>query len=102
MCVREYDIQIPFGVVKVDGPRFVGIEEKPVQKFFINAGIYVLDPDALVMLKPGEHCDMPRLLNRVVQQKKETAVFPVREYWLDLGHIEDLNRAKSEYGGVFN
>lgn len=102
MCVREYDIQVPFGVVQVEGQRFIGIEEKPVQKFFINAGIYVLDPDALAMLESGVHCDMPSLLNRVAQQKHETAVFPVREYWLDLGQIEDLNQAKGEYGGVFN
>jgi NDP-sugar pyrophosphorylase family protein len=102
MCVREYDIQVPYGVVKVDGQRFVGIEEKPVHKFFINAGIYILDPAVLAMLNPGEHCDMPSLLNRVVEQKQETAVFPVREYWLDLGQIEDFQRAKGEYGGVFN
>ncbi len=102
MCVREYDIQVPYGVVNVAGNRFVGIEEKPVHKFFINAGIYVLNPDALEMLKPGEHCDMPGLLNRVAQQEQTTAVFPVREYWMDLGQIEDLNRAKGEYDGVFN
>ena len=101
MCVREYDIQVPYGVVAVDGHRFVGIEEKPVHKFFINAGIYVLDPDALAMLESDEHCDMPSLLNRVVQKEQETAVFPVREYWLDLGQIEDFNRAKGEYDGVF-
>ena len=102
MCVREYDIQVPYGVVQVNGQRFVGIEEKPVHKFFINAGIYVLDPDALAMLNTGEHCDMPNLLNRVAQQGLETSVFPIREYWLDLGQIEDFNRAKGEYDGVFN
>jgi dTDP-glucose pyrophosphorylase len=102
MCVREYDIQVPYGVVSVDGLRFVGIEEKPVHKFFINAGIYVLSPDAVAMLESGEHCDMPSLLNRVAQQEQETSVFPVREYWLDLGQIEDFNRAKGEYDGVFN
>lgn len=102
MCVREYDIQVPYGVVNVDAHRFVGIEEKPVHKFFINAGIYVLAPQALSMLSAGEPCDMPNLLNRVAQQEQETAVFPVREYWLDLGQIEDLNRAKNEYNAVFN
>jgi dTDP-glucose pyrophosphorylase len=102
LCVREYDIQVPYGVVNVDGQSFAGIVEKPVHKFFINAGIYVLGAAVLEMLNPGEHCDMPSLLNRVVQQKQETAVFPVREYWLDLGQIDDLNRAKGEYDGVFN
>lgn len=102
MCVREYAIQVPYGVVQVTGQRFVGVEEKPVHKFFINAGIYVLDPDALTMLSTGEHCDMPNLLNRVAQQNLEISVFPIREYWLDLGQIEDFNRAKGEYDGVFN
>lgn len=102
MCVREYAIQVPYGVVVVDDHRFVSIEEKPAHKFFINAGIYVLDHDVLEMLTPGEHCDMPCLLNRVAQDRQETAVFPVREYWLDLGQIEDFNRAKGEYDGVFN
>ncbi len=102
MCVREYGIQVPYGVVVVDDHHFVSIEEKPVHKFFINAGIYVLNPETLSMLTPWEHCDMPSLLNRVAQKKQETAVFPVREYWLDLGQIEDFNRAKGEYDGVFN
>lgn len=102
MCVREYAVQVPFGVVAVDDHRFVGIEEKPAHKFFINAGIYVLEPDTLAMLNPGEHCDMPNLFNRVARNEQETAVFPVREYWLDLGQIEDFNRAKGEYDGVFS
>lgn len=101
MCVREYAIQVPYGVVVVDDHRFVSIEEKPAHKFFINAGIYVLDPNALAMLTPGKHCDMPSLLNWVAQDRQETAVFPVREYWLDLGQIEDFNRARGEYDGVF-
>ena len=101
MCVRGYDIQVPYGVVQVEGQRFVGIKEKPVHKFFINAGIYVLHPDVLAMLKPGEYCDMPNLLNRIDQQKQMITVFPVREYWLDLGRAEDLNRAKGDYDGVF-
>lgn len=101
MCVREYDIQVPYGVVKVDGYRLVSIEEKPVHKFFINAGVYVLNPEALDLLDAGVHCDMPHLFDRVARQQ-ETAVFPVREYWLDLGQIEDFNRARGEYGGVFN
>jgi len=101
MCVREYAIQVPYGVVQVDGQRFIGIEEKPVHKFFINAGIYVLDPDVLAMLKPGEHCDMPTLLNHVEQQKQTIAVFPVHEYWLDIGRVEDFHRAQTDVDKVF-
>jgi NDP-sugar pyrophosphorylase family protein len=102
MCVREYDIQVPYGVVQVDQHRLEGIEEKPVHKFFVNAGIYVLQPEVLKMIPRNKHCDMPTLFKRVLEEGHETSVFPVREYWLDLGKIEDFNRAKGDFDGVFN
>ena len=42
--VRQYDIEVPFGVVETDGVQVTGIQEKPVLRHFINAGIYFLDP----------------------------------------------------------
>ena len=50
MCVRDYDFQVPYGVVKIQQHRLVDIEEKPAQKFFVNAGIYVLEPEVLDMI----------------------------------------------------
>ncbi|SHF35242.1 nucleotidyltransferase family protein [Desulforamulus putei] len=101
MCVREFDLQVPFGVVKIDGHRLLGIDEKPVQHFFVNAGIYVLQPDVLELLPRGMYYDMPDLLARIVEQGKETAVFPVREYWLDIGRLSDYEQANGEYEEIF-
>ncbi|MBI3315522.1 MAG: nucleotidyltransferase family protein, partial [Candidatus Omnitrophica bacterium] len=48
LCLREYDFQVPYGVVRLDSRHGVrGIDEKPVQRFFINAGIYVIEPGVL-------------------------------------------------------
>ena len=47
MCVREYDLQVPYGVVKAEGQYITSIVEKPVKKFFVNAGIYVLGPEGV-------------------------------------------------------
>ena len=43
-CVREYDFQVPYGVIEREGYRIKSITEKPIHKFFVNAGIYVLEP----------------------------------------------------------
>jgi NDP-sugar pyrophosphorylase family protein len=101
MCVREYDFQIPYGVINLQHHRLVDIEEKPVQRFFVNAGIYALEPEVISMIPKNKHCDMPGLFKEVLQQGYETAAFPVREYWMDVGRIDDLERAKLEYSEVF-
>jgi len=101
MCVREYDFQVPYGVAMVDHHRLVSIEEKPVHSFFVNAGIYVLNAEVLDMIPHDTFCDMPSVLEELLHQKQETAVFPIREYWLDLGQRDDFLRAQGEYEKVF-
>ncbi|TAM45939.1 MAG: CBS domain-containing protein [Gammaproteobacteria bacterium] len=101
MCVREYDFQVPYGVVRIDHHRILGIDEKPVQRFFVNAGIYVLEPDALELIPPATYFDMPELFTNLIGRKQETAVFPIREYWLDIGHMEDFARANGDFPEVF-
>jgi dTDP-glucose pyrophosphorylase/CBS domain-containing protein len=101
MCVREYDYQVPFGVVKLDQHRILSIEEKPVQRFFVNAGIYVLEPEVLEMIPHNNHLDMPSLFELLIRKGMETSVFPIREYWLDIGRIDDFDRANGEYREVF-
>jgi len=101
MCVREYDFQVPFGVVKIDKTRVVGIDEKPTQRFFVNAGIYVLEPETLDFIPRNTFLDMPMLFEKMIEHDKETAVFPVREYWLDVGHMADFQRASDEYMRLF-
>lgn len=101
MCVREYDFQVPYGVVRLEKHRLLQIEEKPVQRFFVNAGIYVLEPGALKHIPHGDYFDMTDLFAKIIAQGSETAAFPIREYWIDIGRLDDLERAKGEYPGIF-
>lgn len=101
MGVREYRYQVPYGVIQSDGKRLVGIEEKPVQHHFVNAGIYVFSPEALEFVKKGEQLDMPGLFTRLTEARREAAVYPIFDYWTDIGSPEDLRRAEREYGEVF-
>jgi dTDP-glucose pyrophosphorylase len=93
MAVREYDLQVPYGVVHTDGERITAVEEKPVQKFFINAGIYVLSPQALAHIPRDCSFDMPTLFERLNASGALTMAFPLREFWLDIGRVEDYVQA---------
>jgi dTDP-glucose pyrophosphorylase len=102
ICVTDYKIEVPFGVVEVEGHRISGIVEKPVRSFKVSAGIYALSPNAIAMVPAGERFDMPALFKDLLDKKKETAVFPIREYWMDIGRIDDFERANREYEGLFD
>lgn len=97
MCVHKYDFQIPYGVVNVEKNRLTDITEKPTHSFFINSGIYVLEPRALQFIPKNAYYDMPALFDKLVKQKLETSVFPLREYWLDIGHLNDFERAQGDF-----
>ncbi len=96
MCISEYELQVPYGVINIDKEKLIGIDEKPSQKFFINAGIYVVEPSVIYRIKDNEYLDMPTLLDQMIENKVEINVFPIHEYWLDVGRIDDFNKAKDE------
>jgi len=101
MCVREYDIEVPYGVVNVNNENIVSIEEKPIHRFFVNAGIYLLEPDCIGLIPDNKFYDMPRLFDELLAIKEKIVSFPLQEYWLDIGRMSDYKKANAEYMSVF-
>ncbi|KMN40523.1 MULTISPECIES: nucleotidyltransferase family protein [Lysinibacillus] len=97
MCVREYEYQIPYGVIETDGTDLVTIREKPIHRSFVNAGIYVLNPEVFNYIPHNEYYDMPTLFEQLIDKNKKTSVFPIHEYWLDIGRMDDFNKANDNY-----
>ena len=96
MCVREYDFQVPYGVVKANRYNVTSIEEKPVHKFFVNAGIYVLSSSILDMIDGVNYLDMPQLLEKKIEDSGQVNMFPVHEYWLNIGQMEQFDQAQQD------
>ena len=101
MCVREYDFKIPYGVIKANGNNIVSIKEKPIQKFFVNVGIYVLNPSMLDLVDGNSYIDMPQLLEDKIEKSGQVKMFPIHEYWLDIGQIEHFNQAQKDSDLLF-
>ena len=102
MCVREYDFQVPYGVVKVDDNKILSIDEKPIYNFFISAGIYMLSPESLEYIPKNQFYDMPTLFEKLISENQNIISFPLQEYWLDIGRIEEYKKANEEYEEVFS
>jgi len=101
MCARDYQMQVPYGVIEVEDTALRRIVEKPTYSYFVNAGIYVLSPQALHHVPKGQFYDMPTLFEQILKSGEKASVFPIREYWMDIGRPEDLTQARNEYDAVF-
>lgn len=95
VCVREYDMQVPFGVVEGEGGVLHRLVEKPLHRFFVNAGIYVIDPDIVIDCEADKRLDMPDLINQLIDRELKVGMFPIYETWLDVGRPDDFSRAQS-------
>ncbi len=98
MCIREYDFQVPYGVVNIEEQYVTNIVEKPIQKFFVNAGIYVLDPKLINQVDGNKYLDMTNFLENQIKNGNKVCVFPIHEYWIDIGRMEEYECAH----GIFN
>ena len=92
--VRQYEVQVPYGVVDCDGPRVRKVQEKPVMSFLVNAGIYLLEPTVYGYIPDGLRFDMTDLIDRLVEKGRHVISFPIVEYWLDIGQRADYERAQ--------
>jgi dTDP-glucose pyrophosphorylase len=101
MCIREYDFKVPYGVVNIEEQYVTGIVEKPIHKFFVNAGIYVLDPKIIKHVDGLTHLDMPNLLESQIENSEKVSVYPIHEYWLDIGQMNEYENAQQAFESEF-
>jgi dTDP-glucose pyrophosphorylase len=102
MCIREHAVEIPFGVVEVKGDRILTIKEKPTHKYFINSGIYVINPKCIEAVPKTGVFDMTMLLSKSIMDGEKIGSFPIYEYWADIGRMPDLERATLEFDTHFD
>lgn len=102
LCIRKKFFSIPYGVVKSNKNRVIDISEKPSQEYFINAGIYVIDPSVLKEVGKNKYLDMTDLIKKCIKKKLKVTAFPIHEYWLDIGLKEDFDSARRNWASETN
>jgi len=93
VAVHPHEVRIPYGVITTEGIDAVRIVEKPLLRHFVNAGIYLIQPSVCQMVPLDCAFDMPDLITSLISARKRVICFPIREYWLDVGQIDQYERA---------
>jgi dTDP-glucose pyrophosphorylase len=101
MGVRDYEMQVPFGVVNEAGGRVTSIDEKPTHRFLVSAGVAVLSPEAVALVPTGTAFDMPQLFETMLQRGLTVRSHRIDGYWIDIGRVADFERANADFDKVF-
>ncbi len=96
VCVRRYAMKVPYGVVECDGPSVTALREKPEITFFFNAGIYLVEPRVCGEIPDKLRFDMTDLIDRLIALDRRVVCFPIHEYWVDIGQLEDYERVQQD------
>jgi len=96
VAVRKYEFCVPYGVVESEGVKVLGLVEKPSLGFFVNAGVYVMEQSAHREIPLSRRSDMTDLIQILLGNGQSVVSFPIHEYWLDIGHLEDYRQAQED------
>jgi len=100
IAIKEHVINVTYGIVKIKNLDVLSINEKPNINYFVNAGIYLLDPNCIRFVPKNKKFDMPSLLKKIITKKYKTICFPIQEDWLDIGRLDDFKKAQSDHSQV--
>ena len=85
-----------FGIIKTKGSRLVEIVEKPLQKNYVNAGIYAFNKKILKYITKNEKIDIHDLFKKLIKDKKKIIVYPLHETWTDIGVHQELKKVNKK------
>jgi dTDP-glucose pyrophosphorylase len=92
-----YKVNMPFAVLETEGSSILSFREKPVYTHYTSAGIYLVKRELLNMIPEGKHFHATELMDAVIAERKKLIHFPILGYWIDIGRMEDFERAKQEF-----
>jgi dTDP-glucose pyrophosphorylase len=94
MSAIDYHVRIPYGVIERNAAKVTDLKEKPSQRFFCNAGIYAISTKILKKVPAEKFWNMTDFIELCLRDKDNISVFPVHEYWTDIGTVDDLENAR--------
>ncbi len=98
---KEWVTPFQFGNIQYEGDYVTNIDEKPSLKTTILAGIYIFKPELIGFIPKGQKYNMDTLILQMLEHKMPITRYAISEYWLDIGRIDDYEKAQQIYRDHF-
>jgi dTDP-glucose pyrophosphorylase len=90
---RPYTHQVPFGCLELRDNTVLGIHEKPLLERSVNAGVYVISPEALELV-PRRFFPITELFQTMLERGKTVGAYEITSDWTDVGQHSELSKAR--------
>lgn len=95
VCTTDHEVQVPFGQLVFEDGQVQQIVEKPVYRYPVSAGIYVINRSVIEkFVETDTYLDMPDLITRAIAAENKVIGHKITEQWLDIGRPSDLTAAQ--------
>lgn len=88
-----YTVSVPYAIMRTDGSRILGLEEKPTYNYFANGGVYMMKRELLADIPRGEYLDAPDFIEKLIARGLRVESFPIEGRWIDIGSPDDFRAA---------
>lgn len=89
-----YMVSVPYAILKTEGDRITGLEEKPTFNYYANAGIYMIRREMVELIPDNEYFDATDLIEKIIAEEKKINQFPISGTWIDIGSPDDFRQAQ--------
>jgi NDP-mannose synthase len=101
VCIKKIIMPYAFGNIFFNEDYVIGIEEKPDIITYALAGIYIMEPDIFDLIPDNEYYGMDSLIKKMLADHLPITKYELKEYWLDIGRIDDFETAQKDFGENF-
>jgi dTDP-glucose pyrophosphorylase len=86
---------IPYGTCKINKKgNLQRLIEKPKFDFFVNVGLYVLNPKVIKLIPKNKTYNITNLIQSAKSKKKQIGIYPIDdESWIDVGQWSEYHKA---------
>ena len=91
-----YEVNVPYAVLETSNGHVMSFKEKPTFTYYSNGGIYLVRREVLDLIPKDSMFNATDLIERLISEKRTVHSYPLHGYWLDIGKMEDFNKAQHD------
>jgi len=92
VSLKRTGVPLEYGIAKIDASnRIIAFEEKPIVRNYVNAGVYVFNPDIFQYIKAKDDF-AKNVFPRLLSEKQQINGYIFDDYWLDIGRPADYEK----------
>lgn len=94
-CI-PYNVSIPYAIMDVDKDFVLALKEKPTITYYSNAGIYLIKKEHIKLIPKGKIFNATDFIETLIADNKKVCYYTLLGYWLDIGKMDDFNKAQKD------